>query len=476
MKKDFSQFKSWIKDKKVAVIGIGISNQPLLKMLADLEVNLSAFDVIEKDSKKAEVLRKEFTNSGYNINWFLGKDYLKNLQGFDVIFRTPIMMPYQAELLAEKARGAIITSEMEVFLTYCPAEIFAVTGSDGKSTTTSLIHAMLKEEGYHTYIGGNIGKPLLSKISQMTKNSKVVLELSSFQLIDLTVSPNISVMTNVTPNHLNVHQNYQEYKDAKNQIFQHQTFSDKIIVNGFDPELTKSWSKLKAQVVWFNQRFNNCQHLVFKRSLEQLGYCKRGSENFKAICAISDLNILGSFNVENVLAAMAAVQDYVSHENMKQAIKKFKGLEHRLEFVREVYGVKYYNSSIDSSPQRSKQSISTFIESQTPTVLIMGGQDKNSDYKDLGKIIAAATNKLILCGQNSKLIEKQVLNESHLIGKTKKDIIIEHCPDYSSAVYQASLLADSGDVVLLTPAGTSFDQFNNFMERGNMFKKLVNAL
>ena len=476
MNRDFSQFVDWIKDKKVAVIGIGISNQPLLKMLADLGLNLSAFDIMEEDSTNAQFLKERFNDAGYKINWYLGENYIDHLQGFDLIFRTPIMMPYQEELLAEKARGAIITSEMEVFMTYCPAHTFAVTGSDGKSTTASLIYSMLKEEGYDTYIGGNIGKPLLNQIAKMTAETKVVLELSSFQLIDLTVSPNVAVLTNLTPNHLNVHQNYKEYKEAKQQIYRHQIISDRIVVNGLSAEFAKDWPNFKSQIIWFNDRFNNCQHPLFKRYKNQLGYCSRDCKNFHSICSIEDLNILGSFNLENTLAAMAAVKDYVSPENIRQAIKKFKGLEHRLEFVREVNGVKYYNSSIDSSPQRSKHSISTFIEAQTPTVLIMGGQDKNSDYKGLGKIIAAATDKLILCGENASLIEQQVLRESHLVGKSRKYIQIEHCKDYRRAVHKASLLAEAGEIVLLTPAGTSFDQFNNFMERGNMFKKLVNTL
>lgn len=476
MKKTYSYFKNWLKNKKVAVVGLGISNQPLLKILADLNLDLAAFDRMDPGSKTALRLKQIYANAGQEIAWHMGVDYLDYLTGFDVIFRTPIMMPYEQHLLAEKSRGALVTSEMEVFLKYCPGKVFAVTGSDGKSTTTSLIYSLLREQGYDVYVGGNIGRPLLSDIEKMTSDSKVVIELSSFQLIDLQVSPDVAVLTNVTPNHLDIHQSYAEYVNAKKQIYRHQSNLDRIVLNGNFKEFAEDWPTLKGEIVWFNQRYETCRHSLFKRQNGTLGYLEKNSEHFIPLISEDELHLLGEFNLENCLAAIGAVKDDVDLPHIKQAIRDFKGLEHRLEFVREVEQVKYYNSSIDSSPERSKNTISTFINSATPTVLIMGGKDKNSDYVGLGKIIAAATDKLILCGANADLIEQQIKTEAHVVGKTYKAIDIYHCLDYEEAVAKAYRIARPGEVVLLSPAGTSFDKFSNFEERGELFKKLVGNL
>ena len=476
MKRKYADFKKWLKNKKIAVIGLGISNQPLLKLLAEQNLNISAFDRMPGDSDLAVQLKEEYKTSDYAIKWYLGEDYLEYLYGFDLIFRTPIMMPYNKYLLAEKARGAIITSEMEVFLEYCPGKIFAVTGSDGKSTTTSLIYAMLKQQTDDVYIGGNIGRPLLADLEQMTEHSKAVLELSSFQLIDLQISPDVAVITNVTPNHLDVHQDYAEYVKAKKQIYRHQSNRDKVILNGKFSDFAADWSNLKGEIIWFNQRYEECTHQVFQRLNGQLGFCPRGSNEFATLINENDLHLMGDFNLENCLAAMAAVQDDVSLDNIKIAIQNFHGLEHRLEFIREIDQVKFYNSSIDNSPERSKHTLSAFIDQGIPTVLIMGGKDKNSDYRGLGRIIAAATDKLILCGANSELIEKQVRKEAHLIGKSVSLMQIIHCNNYEDALEKACRLAMPGESVILSPAGTSFDRFKNFEERGRYFKKLVNNL
>lgn len=477
MKRSFAKYIEWLKTKKVAVIGLGISNQPLLKLLAEKGVtDLTAFDRMDPKSQSAVQIKAEFAEAGYNVTWHLGAKYLEHLQGFDVIFRTPILMPYTEYLVAEKARGAIITSEMEVFLEFCPAKTFAVTGSDGKSTTTSLIYAMLKQQTDEVYVGGNIGRPLLTDLELMTEQSKVVLELSSFQLIDLQVSPNVAVLTNVTPNHLDIHQDFSEYISAKKHIYQHQTNLDKIIINGNFSEFAEDWPKLKGEIVWFNQRYDNCEHLLYARQNGYLGYFAKNSDTFNPLIAESNLHLLGEYNLENCLAAIAAVKDDVTSFNIEKSVREFEGLAHRLEFVRELDQVRYYNSSIDSSPERSKHTIDTFIQNGTPTVLIMGGKDKNSDYRGLGRIVAAATDKLILCGENAGLIEEQVKKEAHMIGKSFSSIDVFHCDNYQEAVKRAYLIARPGEAVVLSPSGTSFDSFNNFEERGNLFKDLVSQL
>ena len=476
MKRSYSDFVNWLKNKRIAVIGLGISNQPLLRLLVEHDLNISAFDRMSADSEVAIKLKAEYQEHGYEINWFLGDDYLDYLNGFDLVFRTPILMPYNKYLLAEKARGAIITSEMEIFLEYCPGKTFAVTGSDGKSTTTSLIYQMLKQQTDDVYVGGNIGRPLLADLEQMTEHSKVVLELSSFQLIDLQVSPNVAVLTNATPNHLDIHQDYAEYIEAKKQLYRHQSNQDKVVLNGKFSEFAADWPCLKGKIIWFNQRYKDCKHQVYQRYNNQLGYCTTGSDQFVALLDEADLNLMGDYNLENCLAAIAAVQDDVSLDNIKIAVRNFKGLEHRLEFIREIDRVKFYNSSIDSSPERSKHTLSAFIEQGIPTVLIMGGKDKNSDYCGLGKIVAAATDKLILCGDNAELIENQVKREAHQIGKSASSMQIIHCDNYEDAIEKACRLASPGESIILSPAGTSFDRFKNFEERGNYFKKLVNGL
>ncbi|NLJ94221.1 MAG: UDP-N-acetylmuramoyl-L-alanine--D-glutamate ligase [Clostridiaceae bacterium] len=467
----FLKFLQSLKNKNIAVIGLGISNEPLLKILVENNLNVTAFDGMAEDSKRAIELKEK-----YQANWSFGANYLSKLIGFDYIFRTPALMPHNSYLEAEKAQGALITSEMELFLEFCPAKVFGVTGSDGKSTTSSLIATMLEEQGYKVYLGGNIGQPLLDQLDKIKSEDMVVVELSSFQLIDLNVSPQVAVFTNITPNHLNIHKDFSEYLEAKKQIYRHQKLNDKVIINGMTEKIAQDFLNMKGEVIWFNKRYPETKHRVFLQKIDKLGYQPRNSDDFIEICSVNDLRIIGSFNRQNALASMAAVIDYVEPVNIKKALRNFKGLKHRLEFVREVDHVKFYESSIDSSPERSKNSISAFIELQRPLILIMGGQDKNLDYSGLGKSIAAATDRLILCGENSSLIDESLKNESHLVGKSYCETNVQYVKDYKEAVKMACRLARPGDSVLLSPAGTSFDNFNNFMERGNHFKKIVNQI
>lgn len=476
MNNKLQSYLNSLQNKKIAVVGLGISNQPLLEILTSANLKVGAFDKMSADSEKAKKLKNKFAAAGDQIEFVLGDHYLDQLRNYDVIFRTPAFMPWHPVLLDEKSRGALITSEMELFFACCPAKIFAVTGSDGKSTTTSIIYAMLREQGYKTFIGGNIGQPLLAQLAEIDEQSMVVLELSSFQLIDLAYSPHVAVLTNVSPNHLNVHRDFSEYVNAKKQIYLHQKAEDKVVINGNSPEFAQDWLRIKSRVNWFGKRYDHCRQQVFLRSHDLLGYMEDDQDTFLPICNIADIHLPGTFNYQNILAAMAAVKDYVSLPGMQKAISEFRGLEHRIEFVREINRVKFYNSSIDSSPERSKHSISAFIERNIPLVLIMGGRDKNCNYTNLGKIVASASNKVILCGENEQLIEQQIKKEAHLVGRSYKEMQIVHCPDLEQAVLKAKLLADPGEAVLLSPAGTSFDQFDNFMQRGEMFKKIVNAL
>lgn len=476
MNKKFASFLGWLDRKRIAVVGIGISNRPLIEILASRGLDLTIFDALGEEFDQVLKLKADYANKGFDLSWELGPSYLEKLKGFDLIFRTPSLMPYREEIIQEKARGALVTSEMEVFLACCPGQTFGITGSDGKSTTTSLTYAMLKAQGYESYIGGNIGRPLLSELDQMTEEAKVVVELSSFQLVDMTLSPNVSILTNVTPNHLNVHKDLSDYINAKKQIYRHQKLGDRLVLNGLCPEFAADRFDVKSDIVWFNCRYPGCQQLTFIEKGDQLGLKHRNSETFEPICPTSDLHLMGNFNRQNVLAAMAATYGLVDPAKMAQAVANFKGLEHRLEFVREVAGVKYYNSSIDSSPERSKHSIAAFSEAGRKLVLIMGGQDKHCDYRGLGEVIAGASNKLVLCGANADLIAESVKQEASQVGKDPRQMTIVTCQNYPEAVEAARGLAEAGEDVLLSPAGTSFDQFANFMERGQVFKNLVNRL
>lgn len=464
MNRELRAFKAEIKDKKVAVLGIGISNTPLIKYLANLGVDVTAFD--KSDRNKLGVAAKELEELGVALS--LGADYLKSLRGFDVVFRTPGMRFDIPELVKAREEGAKITSEMEVFFELCPAPIIAVTGSDGKTTTTSLIYNMLKEEGYTCWLGGNIGNPLLSRIDSIKETDKVVLELSSFQLHTMKKSPDIAVITNITPNHLDVHKSMEEYVDAKKNIFVHQNTGCKLVLN-FDNDITRSFVKEAAgEVVLFSRREKLEAGALL---LDGWLVYRKGKEEIKLVRA-EDIVIPGAHNIENYLAASAAVIDFVRPETIKKVASSFTGVEHRIELVRELDRVRYYNSSIDSSPNRTIAALNTF---EQKVILIAGGKDKNIPYDNMGKTLAEKVKALILIGPTSEKIEKALKDELERTGR-RCNIKIIKCVSYEEVVKEAHSIAEAGDIVLLSPASTSFDMFKNFEERGNKFKELVKSL
>lgn len=465
MNNKLEEFKKYIKGKKVAVLGIGVSNTPLIKYLYNLGANITAFDKNCEDKLKPMLEQLQ----GMNIKYSLGESYLENLnQGFDMIFRTPGMRYDLPELLEAVRNGAQLTSEMEVFFNLCPARIFGITGSDGKTTTTTLIYNMLKEQGYKCWLGGNIGTPLLDRIEQIKETDKVVLELSSFQLHTMKKSADVAVITNLSPNHLDVHKSMEEYVEAKKNIFKHQTGSGKLVLN-YDNLITRGIAReAKGEVVYFS-RLNNLES----------GACMNGSklvlrENGceTGIVDAGEIVIPGVHNIENFLAAIAAVTGYVSPENMRKVATTFKGVEHRIELVREINGVKFYNDSIASSPSRTMAGLNSFKQK---VILIAGGKDKNIPYDSLGPVIADRVKALILIGATGPKIEQALKDEMKKTGKGR-DIPIIKCSTYEEVVRTAYEIAKPGDIVILSPASTSFDMFRNFEERGNKFKELVNRL
>lgn len=458
------KFKDNIKDKKVAVLGIGISNIPLIKYLINLGVDITAFD-----KNTSENLNDAFSQlAGLPVKYSLGNDYLSRLKGFDMIFRTPGMRPDLPELVEATVRGAELTSEMEVFLDLCPAKVFAVTGSDGKTTTTTLIYKILTEEGYNCWLGGNIGTPLLSKIDDVNETDKVILELSSFQLMTIKKCPSIAVITNISPNHLDVHKSLQEYIDAKKNIFFNQTVEDKLILN-YDNSITKSFGdEAKGECVYFS-RINNLNSGVMLKNQKII--IKNNEEEIE-IVDTDNIKIPGVHNIENYMAATAATIDFVKPETIAKVASTFNGVEHRIELVRELNGIKIYNSSIDSSPSRTIAALSTF---KNKVILIAGGKDKGIPYEPIGQIIAEKVKCLLLIGATALRIEEAFNNYIHQTD-IESEVKIIHCDSYEEIVNKAYGEAVPGDSIILSPASTSFDMFKNFEQRGNVFKELVNKL
>ena len=464
MNSKLEQFKHGIKDKKVAVLGIGISNIPLIKYLVNLGVDVTAFD-----KNTSENLKDAYDElQGLPVKYSLGNEYLSRLKGFDLIFRTPGMRPDVPELAEALSKGAELTSEMEVFLDLCPAQVFAVTGSDGKTTTTTLIYKILSAEGYNCWLGGNIGTPLLSKIDEVRESDKVVLELSSFQLMTIKNSPSVAVMTNLSPNHLDVHKSLQEYIDAKKNIFLHQQAGDKLVLN-YDNDITKSFSgEARGECVYFSRAASLEKGVILR---DNKIVFKKQDREIEVVNA-DEIVIPGVHNIENYMAATAATIDYVKPETIAKVATTFAGVEHRIELVREINGVKFYNSSIDSSPSRTIAALSTF---KNRVILIAGGKDKGIPYDPIGQIIAEKVRVLLLIGATAPKIEEAYNNYVHQTD-IESEVKIIHCGTYEEIVSRAYSEAVPGDCVILSPASTSFDMFKNFEQRGNVFKELVNGL
>lgn len=464
MNRKLDEYKKWIKTKKVAVLGIGISNTPLIKYLAQLGVDITAFDKADKEHLRDTIESVAVPSVKYN----LGKDYLSGLKGFDVIFKTPKVRFDIPELVSERQRGAVVTSEMEVFMELCPSEIFAVTGSDGKTTTTTLIYNILREEGYKCWLGGNIGTPLLDRIDEIKESDKVVLELSSFQLHTMKKSPDIAVVTNLAPNHLDVHKSMEEYVDAKKNIFRYQDIKDKLVLN-YDNDITRSFAEeARGRVVFFSRAGQIDSGAV----LENGNLIYKSSGKSVGIVSADEIIIPGEHNVENYLTAIAAVIEHVKPETIRCVASTFKGVEHRIELARELKGIRFYNDSIGTSPSRTMAGLKSFKDK---VILVAGGYDKNIPYDEMGEIISERVKCLVLTGATGPKIKDALLKEVEKSGKGE-DIPVIMCSSLEEAVLTSYDHAVSGDVVLFSPASASFDMFKNFEERGNKFKEIVNSL
>ncbi|MBE7003599.1 MAG: UDP-N-acetylmuramoyl-L-alanine--D-glutamate ligase [Ruminococcaceae bacterium] len=457
---DIKAYLESLQGKSVAVLGIGVSNTPLIELLCKNGVR-----VIACDKKEREALGDAADKlAALGAELRLGEGYLKNIDA-DVIFRTPGMRPDVPELLAAKERGSIVTSEMQIFFEVCPCPIIAVTGSDGKTTTTTVISEFLREAGKKVWLGGNLGHPLLAESDQIAPDDYAVVELSSFQLLDMTRSPHIAVLTNLAPNHLDVHRDMAEYIAAKENIFQHQVPGDVAIFN-LDNDITRELSeKAPAHVRLFSRRAEVADGAFVRDGAIWLR--RDGQE--REVLKTADIRIPGQHNVENYCGAIAAVDGLVPDEAIRKVAREFSGVEHRIELVRVRRGVRWYNDSIASSPTRTIAGLRAFPEK---VILIAGGYDKHIPFAPLAPEIVEHVKLLILCGATADAIRAALTSFEGYHGEPE----IAECKTLQEAVDLASARAGEGDVVTLSPACAAFDQFKNFMERGKVFKQMVHAL
>ena len=455
MKMAFDTYFQSLKGKNILVMGLGVSNRPLVRLLLSYGCTVTGCDRTPREKLDAEVLELESLGCKLKV----GENYLEDLQA-DLVFRTPGMHPDIPALKKLRESGAKVTSEMQVFFELCPCNLLAVTGSDGKTTTTTLISEILKADGKTVWLGGNIGTPLLSSVPQMEKEHWAVVELSSFQLMDMTLSPHVAVITNLAPNHLDVHKDMEEYIWAKQNLYRYQKPGDVLVLNG-DNSITNAFDGV-SETRYFSRQ----------KSLEKGVYLKENMIFRDETPVLDTTTILlpGVHNVENYMAAIAALQGIASDDAIRHVAANFGGVEHRIELVRIVDGVKYYNDSIASSPSRTIAGLKSFNQK---VLLIAGGYDKHIPYDVLGPEICEKVKVLFVNGATGPQIRQAVeQTPGYTAGKPK----IVDCSDFTDAVNKAVQMAKEGDIVLMSPASAAFDQFKNFMERGNYFKKLIKEL
>ena len=459
------QLQNLIQGKKVAFIGAGVSHKRCIEQFVELGAQVTLCDQkksLEDFGAYADTLRR------LHVRLSLGEHYTDGFAGQDIIMRTPGYEYYKPELQAALQAGTKVTSEVELFFELCPCEIVAVTGSDGKTTTTTLISKMFEAAGRKVFLGGNIGAALLPQLADVTPEAVAVVELSSFQLISMRVSPKVAVVTNVTPNHLDHHKDMQEYIDAKRNILLWQVPPCRAVL-GFENEISRGMQKdCKGEQVWFTRLHDTDKGAFLRESDDTLCYAENGVVT--PILPRAEVKLRGLHNVENLLAAIAAVWGRVPVEAMRQVGSTFTGVEHRIEPVRTLDGVTYYNDSIASSPTRTIAGLRSFNQK---IILIAGGYDKKIPYEPLAPEILAHVKTLVLMGATGPRIEAAVRG---CAGFDESALTILHADSMQHAVELARGAAKPGDVVSLSPASASFDLYPNFEVRGRDYKNIVNNL
>ncbi|MBO5448097.1 MAG: UDP-N-acetylmuramoyl-L-alanine--D-glutamate ligase [Ruminococcus sp.] len=453
-----------IKDKRVAFIGVGVSHTELIKNFLSKGIKCVVCDKKEEEDFD-ELLMEELSAKGCDFS--LGEHYLDEIFKCDIVFRTPGMYYNDPVLTDARKKGVIITSEMETFFDLCPCKIYAITGSDGKTTTTTLVSEFLRAEGRRVHIGGNIGKALLPIVETISETDVAVCELSSFQLISMRESPDVAGITNIRPNHLNVHGTMEEYIQAKCNILYHQNGYSRAVLS-MDDETTRTLAPLvRGRLSYFSRReVPECG--AFLREDGMLCYNEYGK--ITAYVHMNDIKIPGMHNVEDYLTAIAMTYGDVKPETVAKIAKEFGGVEHRIEFVRELDGVKYYNNSIASSPTRVLACLDAFDQKQ---IMIQGGSDKGISFEPMAAPICEKVKVLILMGQTKDKIREAVMAAPNYADSGIRIITVK---DMKEAVETARRCAEEGDIVSLTPACASFDMYRMFEERGKHFKQCVNEL
>ncbi len=455
----------------VALIGAGVSNIPLVPFI----ISLGGVVTVRERKTESELGARadEIRDAGARL--ITGEDYLKDLCE-DVIIRSPGIRPDIPEFCEARARGSLITSEMELFLENAPCPVYAVTGSDGKSTTTTILSMLLAPEG-KSYLGGNIGEPLLHKISIMTKSDAAAVELSSFQLMEADSTVKAAVITNVTPNHLNWHAGMEEYIAAKKNILRKAERATLNLDNAETRAMAEELISEGKKVSLFSlSPFSYMgEERAFFRSDNGKNVIVRDKDGERELLKISDVRLPGLHNIANYMAASGAAWDLTSPERIRRVASSFGGVKHRLQLVAEKNGIRCYNSSIDSSPTRTAAALSALSDTspERKIVIICGGYDKNIPFEPLAEAVysCACVKTVVLTGATEPKI-REALNSCPQRAE-RNDIKIISEPDFDLAVSTALSEAQSGDSVLLSPACASFDAFPNFEVRGDRFTDLV---
>ena len=458
------RFFDTLKDSRVALIGTGVSHTELIELFLRKGIDVTVLDRKTKDQLDPELYSRLHS---LGARFILGEGYLDRLSDFDVVYRTPGMYYNNPKLSKAREDGVIITSEMESFFQLCPCKIYAITGSDGKTTTTTIISEFLKAEGYKVWLGGNIGKALLPRIESISETDVAVVELSSFQLISMRQSPDVAVITNIAPNHLDVHSGMEEYIQAKCNILDHQTAFSRAVLNSDNEETIGLLGHVRGRVSTFS-RLHPVTLGAYLDGDRVLCYSD-GRRSVKIIPA-SRIKIPGEHNIENFLAAISAVWGDVSVDSICRVARHFGGVEHRIEFVRGLDGVRYYNDSIASNPTRVIAGLRSFNKR---IIIIAGGYDKKIPFEPLAGPVNEFVKVLILMGDTASKIEKAV-TDTPLYDSSKLKIL--HAGSMSEAVALARENAEPGDIVSLSPACASFDMYPNFEARGRDYKSIVSAL
>lgn len=473
MTEKVKEYIASLRGKKIAFVGMGVANAPSALFLARHGLQVYACDSRDESyigKKTCEELR------ACGVQFSLGKDYLRILPEMDIVFRSNGILPFQNPWIGECIeRGQTVTSEMEEFFHYCPAKIIGITGSNGKTTTTTLIYEMLKKAGQSAVIGGNIGKAMLPYLEDLTPSDYAVCELSSFQLLtmgNLVHQPDIAVVTNIESTHLDHHISLDEYVDAKRNVLIYQSPSQRTVLNA-DCDYSighRVYHDMRYDVRGKLAEFSLEKPVntgAYLDDNDNIVYAEDGTVT--QIMPASDIRLPGRHNIANYCTAIAAVWGLVQPEQIREVARTFGGVEHRIEFVREVDGVKYYNDSIATSPSRVISGVRAFHQK---IIAIQGGSDKGNDLSEMVPDLLTHVKILILNGATADKIEQAVLAAPDYDPDQLQIIKVK---DLAQAVEAARKAAQPGDIVSLCPACPAFDQFKTFEYRGREFKRLVNA-